>query len=476
MMVEASETTRKVRAARKPRSFDEVWQELAYKDLYTLQVHIVTGLALSTKIDPEDLNIDPSILDGFSGGYRARFSQKLKDARSKLSNSQKALYKEHTVYAGGFRFIEESSLPAAMADLEKMLDQADELRQEIIDAYDQELELYQETIRQNLEQAIPDDEPLRDDTIRNTLIRYTDAFPERDKFDQCLQVNLEGPNRLKNLAQSLKDDAQSTEESNRQLSAKLQAEQLKAKEKASELMLQSLGNALTIANQQASNEGLTIVAEYLDRVTARGAEKTTRDAAAIAALTDRLKTLAAHNPLLNPMVEAVGNMSTAIEKASKSKGKKVDIGPALEEFRETISQGLLQDKSEGAQTLRASLNLTNTYNNLKAKLERLQKNPDTSEIESLESQVNTTLSVFTFRKTELTKLLRKAKRKLENDTASTALTPNEHPESLPEDGNVIAPNQQSRDSEDTGMPINMVSDTGTPETSNDGEYGSDVGF
>ena len=54
-------------------SVEDIWDTLADRDLYRLSIEIDSGLRLSTRLDAEDLGLDPHVVDVLAGGYRKAF-------------------------------------------------------------------------------------------------------------------------------------------------------------------------------------------------------------------------------------------------------------------------------------------------------------------------------------------------------------------------------------------------------------------
>lgn len=58
----------------------DIWEKLSDRDLFRLSFDICPNLRLSTRLNHEDLGLDPEIVGELAGGYQKNFSDRLKQA------------------------------------------------------------------------------------------------------------------------------------------------------------------------------------------------------------------------------------------------------------------------------------------------------------------------------------------------------------------------------------------------------------
>lgn len=136
-------------------TIEDIWDTLADRDLYRLSIEIDSGLRLSTRLEAEDLGLDPHVVDALAGGYRKVFSEEFGKARNVLSGLQKKFNKQYSIYVKPFRFIDGSLINDAIDFTEQVKQEAAFLRQGLIDTYEDHLRTFLVELDRKLNETIP---------------------------------------------------------------------------------------------------------------------------------------------------------------------------------------------------------------------------------------------------------------------------------------------------------------------------------
>ncbi len=124
----------------------------------------------------------------------------MRDAANKLQARQKIIYNRYTVLSEPFRLVHESTLPKALEAIEEMILEADTLRDEILEAYEEEYTGFLEWAYQVLTEAA-----LEQTEISAALRHYAEAYPTKADLQQnSLRVLVEGPIKVPSLLEDAK--------------------------------------------------------------------------------------------------------------------------------------------------------------------------------------------------------------------------------------------------------------------------------
>jgi hypothetical protein len=387
-------------------SVEDIWDTLADRDLYRLSVEIDSGLRLSTRLEAEDLGLDPSVVDALAGGYRKVFSEEFGKARNVLSGLQKKFNKQFSIYVKPFRFIDGSLINDAVDFAQEIKGEAASLRQGLVDTYENQLRTFLVELNRKLNETIPG----KNKQIERALIHYAQEFPSLDDFSGSLQVIIDGPVQLTSLKNKLKADAdlQADLAKKKRLTAKQQqeAQEIQERIKASQLMLNGIAQAVQQSRVACLDEGWELMADLVDRFGASPDGKLThKDEAAIASIFKRLELLEKHNP----------EISTYRHEARKLHEVMLDTPTpevaqdAYDQFSSFLASQSKAASGEGAEKLQNALRFANDYKDLVATLEKLIETPDPDTLAELEAgQLANIETTLTRRMANLKRLSRKA--------------------------------------------------------------------
>ena len=400
----------------------KAWQRLADEPLYILEVEIYTGVKQTLGLADEDLGLDPGLVEGLIGGYRTEVSKRLNRARNKLIGAQKKFYNQLTVYAAPFRFVLEETLPAALEHIAAMSAQAETLRQELTEDYEEQVAACLTDLNTRLEQAIPyeggsanaPDEPHRNRRIERSLMRYAGEFPDLADFKDSLQIVVKGPIKLNSLSAQLKaDKALQTELAQQEKSAaqtELETKRLQTQQEAERLLQRNLLQAFQASKTASLEEGYGLIGQFLARTDTRTAgELTERDNDALALLFDRLNILAQHNDKLQPLVEEARKLRELYGQPDPDIG---EVTTAVENFQAFLLAQASQDSAntQGLQKLTRSLAFSSDYKALTTELTQLATHPDATRLDELEGKIQSDLDVLQLRQRRLKKLFTQAQK------------------------------------------------------------------
>ncbi|ABW33379.1 hypothetical protein [Acaryochloris marina] len=291
-------------------SVEDIWDTLADRDLYRLSIEIDSGLRLSTRLDAEDLGLDPHVVDELAGGYRKAFSEAFTKARNQLSGLQKKFNKKFTIYVKPFRFIDGSIINDAVDFAQEIKKEAASLRQGLVDTYTDQLKTFLVELEQKLNETIPG----KKKQIEKALIYYAGEFPSIDDFSGSLQVIIDGPVQLTSLKNKLKADADLQAElaQKKRLTAKQkkEAQEIQERIKTSQLMLNGIAQAVQQSRVACLDEGWELLADLIDRFGASPDGKlTSKDQSAINSTFSRLELLEKHNPEISKHLDQRGHLN-----------------------------------------------------------------------------------------------------------------------------------------------------------------------
>lgn len=387
-------------------SVEDIWDTLADRDLYRLNIEIDSGLRLSTRLDAVDLGLDPHVVDELAGGYRKVFSEEFGKARNQLSGLQKKFNKQFTIYVKPFRFIDGSVINDAVDFAQEIKKEAASLRQGLIDTYEDQLKIFLVDLDRKLNETIPGQER----QIEKALIHYAQEFPSVDDFSSSLQVIIDGPVQLTSLKDKLKADADLQAElaKKKRLTAKQQqqAQAIQERIKTSQLMLNGIAQAVQQSRVACLDEGWQLLADLIDRFGASPDGKLTRkDQSAIASTFSRLELLEKHNPEISKHLAEARKLHEVMQGNPTPEAAQ----DAYDKFSAFLAKQSQSASGEGAEKLQQSLRFANDYKQLVNKLEKLIETPDAKTLAELESgQLANIETTLTRRVANLKRLTRKA--------------------------------------------------------------------
>ncbi len=400
------------------------WQLMKDKILYKLEV-TVKGGRMSMKLDPAHIGLSPEVITELSqiatGGYSARISKLHKEAMTKLQSMQKQLYQRFTMFAEPFRFIVDTDLPAAVAELEKIKEEAERYRKALHDSYENELRGFLESVAQVVGKTGLD-QPTSDAALQY----YAAQYPSRDEFtSQSLQLVVEGPTRLNSLVDQINKDAELAKKEAERLGAELDAAQkeeqlaearsrIAEKEKAWEAIQRSqleygelLMKAVGSAQEKATDEAYARVADIVDRcgILEPGkldghVQKSWEGAF------NRLETLASFDPRIKEMVDR----ARKIRELFSLESPQPVIDQHMGEFHEYLRSMVEGARGEGAQKLMNCLTLDREYKEITEHLIALEQSPDPDKLRAVQGKCEALSQFFRYRQKTLEKGFDQAKK------------------------------------------------------------------
>lgn len=387
-------------------SIKDIWDTLADRNLYRLSIEIDSVIRLSTRLEAEDLGLDPYVVDVLAGGYRKVFSEEFKKAHNVLSGLQKKFNKQYSIYVKPFRFIDGSLINDAIEFTEQVKLEAASLRQGLVDTYEDQLETFLIELDQKLNETIPGQKK----RIEKALIHYAQEFPSIDDFSGSLQVIIDGPVQLTSLKNKLKADADLQQElaNKKKLTAKQkqEAQEIQERIKTSQLMLNGIAQAVQQSRVSCLDEGWELMADLIDRFGASPDGKLTRkDQSAISSTFQRLELLQKHNPEISKHLAEARKLHEVILKNPTPE----EAQDAYDKFSAFLAKQSKSASGEGAEKLQKSLRFANDYKELVDSLEKLIETPDADRLAELEAgQLANIETTLTRRVANLRRLSRKA--------------------------------------------------------------------
>lgn len=405
----------------KAHAFD--WQMMKDKVLYTLEI-TVKGGRMSMKLDPAHIGLSPDVITELSqiatGGYSARISKLHKEAMTKLQSMQKQLYQRYTMFAEPFRFIVDKDLPSAVAELEKIKEEAERYRKALHDSYENELRGFLESVAQVVGKAG------LDDATRDAALQYYAAqYPSRDDFtNQSLQLIIEGPTRLNSIVDQISKDAELAKKEAKRLNAELEAAQredpgearsdIAEKEKAWEAIQRSqleygelLARAVGTAQDKATDEAYASVADIVDRCAVLEPGKLDGHVQkSWEGAFNRLQTLASFDPRIKEMVERAAKIRELFTLESPQDV----IDQHMGEFHEFLKSMVQGARGEGAQKLLNCLTLDREYKEITEYLTAIEKSPDPEKLQAVQGKCEALSQFFRYRQKTLEKGFNQAKK------------------------------------------------------------------
>ena len=368
-----------------PRLFkkQQEWNMLKTQPLYLLSLTVKVGMQ-SIKLEGDHLGISKEVMDlledSAKGGYRASTSQRIKDAANKLQARQKIIYNQFTVLSEPFRLVHEASLPEALGAIEEMIVTADQLRQEIVFAYEEEFTAFLSWAYQVLRQA-----NLESAVLKSALTSYADHYPTQEDFRQCLQVVVEGPIKIPSLIEDTQTQVIQAKEQAAATVVKQELEKLNIIRRSQETLEQTLLSTLYDAQTRSRDEAYDKLAELLESFTISGEAATSRTGQKWIALQNRLHTLAQFDTSLSPIVQ----QTAQIEQMLLSKEPDLhNVQVLLDNFRAILIEQIKKESSgAGVAHLAKALAFDFDYNELLKQLDAIADTPSPEEFQKLKGKL-----------------------------------------------------------------------------------------
>ncbi len=403
----------KIKKKRRP------WDKLRDQPVYLLSMTVKVG-AQSLKLEGMHLGINEQVMqlleDAALGGYRATVSQKLKDAAHKLQARQKIIYNQYTVLSEPFRLVHEASLPDALKAIEEMQEEANTLRQDIIDAYEEEFTKFLHWAHQVLTQA-----NLESTLIETALTQYADAYPTQEDFQECLRVIVEGPVKIPSLIEDAREQAEQTKQRSSEEATQLERQKLALLSRSQETLQQTLLSTLYDAQTRSTDEAYGKLAELLESFAVNFEDATSRTGQKWATLQSRLEVLSQYDPKLEPIVQ----QTSQIQSLLLSDNPNLDeVQTLMENFRSMLKERLKQDSSSaGAAQLAKALAFDTEYGELLKQLSAIAEVPDPEKLHQLKGKLATIDTLLNIRSKSLKEKWRQAENAVRKKAGFSPLEP-----------------------------------------------------
>lgn len=376
------------------------WAKLAHEPIYLLKLTVKVG-AQSLRLDGSHLGINETVLrlleDTASGGYAAKISKRLKDAANKLQARQKIIYNRYTVLSEPFRLVHESSLPKALEAIEEMLTEADTLREEILEAYEEEYASFLQWAYLVLSEAA-----LELDEIESALRQYAEAYPTKEDLQEnSLRVLVEGPVKIPSLIEESKREAELAQQQAAQEAVEVERQKLRVLQRSQETLQQTLLSTLYDVQVRSRDEAHSKLAQLLESFSLDGPDATSRTGQKWDTLISRLEVLAQYDPNLEPIVKSAGQ----IQRLYLSEKPNLEtVQRLLEDFRAFLKERVSQDATgAGSANLTKALALDSGYSDLLLQLDAIATCPDPEQLRELKGKLASMENLFKFRTKDLQK-------------------------------------------------------------------------
>lgn len=374
--------------------------QLATEPLYLLKLNVKVGIQ-TLKLEGQHLGIEDRVMnllqENAGGGYRAKLGAKLKNAASKLQARQKIIYNRYTVISEPFRLIHESSLPQALAEIEEMKQQADTLRQELLESYPEEYRMFLEWVESILKAANLDAQD-----ISNALAAYAASYPTPDEIERkSLQILVEGPIKIPSLLEESKHRAQEAENRAKITQEQLEKQKLSLLARSQEQLEQTLIASLYDAKVRSQDEANSKLGELLVSYRTKGQDATSRTEQKWDTLTQRLEVLAQYDKTLLPLIDKAKLLQDIYLDPSPNLSL---LAAELDDFRRLLkNRAKEQNNSGGLADLTKALALDEGYAELLGNLDEIASNPDPAKLRELKGKLASIEGLFKFRVKDLEK-------------------------------------------------------------------------
>lgn len=377
------------------------WFRLANAPIYLLKLTVKVG-PQSLKLDGSHLGIADNVLQllesAAGGGYAAKISQRLRDAANKLQARQKIIYNRYTVSSEPFRMVHESALPQAMAAVEEMLAEANVLRTEMLEAYEEEYTAFLEWVYQVLAAAA-----LEPDEVETALRQYADAYPSKEELQiNSLHVVVEGPIKIPSLLERSQQEAELAQQQAASVATEVEREKLKLLQRAQETLQQTLLSTLYDAQIRSRDEASAKLAQLLESFNLEGADATSRTGQKWETLISRLQVLTQYDPNLEAVVSKAHQLGQLYLTDSPNLET---VQVLLDDFRAMLKERIQQQDSTGAgiANLTKALALDAGYSELLEQLEVIALCPDPEQLRQIKGKLASMENLFKFRTKDLQK-------------------------------------------------------------------------
>jgi hypothetical protein len=346
------------------------------------------------------LGINDSVLrlleESASGGYRAKIGSRLKDAANKLQARQKIIYNRYTILCEPFRLIHESVLLKALSAIEEAIVEADRLRQEIIDAYEEEYTAFLEWANLVLVEA-----NLEPDVIEAALIQYADIYPSKeDILEKALQILVERPVKIPSLIEESQIQARQNQQKAELQERENERQKLMLLQRSQDTLQQTLLSTLYDAQVRSKDEANAKLAELLESFRLKGENASDRTGQKWTTIIDRLQVLTQYENNLQPFVEKAQQLQQLY--LERSPNLEI-LSQHLEDFRLMLKERVKQQHSNsaGLADLTKALALDEGYSELLSSLDEISLNPNPEKLHELKGKLASMSNLFKFRTKDL---------------------------------------------------------------------------
>lgn len=359
------------------------WDKLRNQPVYLLSMTVQVG-AQSLLLEGLHLGINSQVMklleDAAKGGYRANISQKLKDAAHKLQARQKTIYSRYTVLSEPFRLVHEASLPEALKAIEEMQQEAEQLRLEIVDSYQEEYTAFLVWAHQVLTQA-----NLEGAAIEAALTQYADAYPTQEDFQECLQVVVEGPVKIPSLIEDAQIQAEEARKQATEEAAKREREKLALLRRSQEALEQTLLSTLYDAQTRSRDEAYGKLASLLESFALSGEDATQRTGQKWTTLQNRLEVLAQYDPNLEPIVQRTGQIQSLLLSDNPNLN---EVQTLMDDFRVMLKERVKKESNgAGVAQLAKALAFDAEYSDLLKQLDAIAEVPHPEKLRQLKGRL-----------------------------------------------------------------------------------------
>lgn len=368
------------------------------ENVFLLHCSISANVRQSTQIKFDDLKLPKSVVETLEKqqavSVRPNLSGKLKEYLCALRIMQRKLYDSCTIHRGDVHFLHADYFNEAVALINDIKDQARSYNEVLKSLWTEEFEKWSTTVNGFLE-------PLFEDEVELKMAKeaYLKLFPTKAEFEAPIEVFVVGPNPIN-------------------LEVATSAGEFEHKEILCAAAVNT-AEVLKAAQDSAADRALEKASELLDdldvRITAKVGDRQTGSAKRRGSwqiTAEQLKLISAHckgfdnlSSLTDELLECGRDLNAPLVRDKKiAYAKYEEVKAKIREELEAIVKR--RDSSEGLETLKKSLALSNSYKSL---LTRIQDADSDEQLETLEAEINTELDIYAQRSKHLQKLFEQRK-------------------------------------------------------------------
>ena len=363
------------------------------ENVFLLHCSISANVRQSTQIKFDDLKLPKSVVETLEKqqavSVRPNLSGKLKEYLCALRIMQRKLYDSCTIHRGDVHFLHADYFNEAVSLINDIKEEARSYNEILKSLWTEEFEKWSDTVNGFLE-------PLFEDEIELKMAKeaYLKLFPTKAEFEAPIEVFVVGPNPINlEVATSAGTDLQQEILCTAAVNT---AEVLKAAQAS------AADRALEKASELLDDLDVRITAKVGDRQTGSSKRRGSWQITA-----EQLKLISAHcegfdnlSSLTNELLDCGKQLNAPLLKDKRvAYARYEEVKTKLRDELELIVKR--RDSSEGLETLKKSLALSNSYRSL---LTKIQEADSKEQLEALEEEIDTELDIYAQRSKHLQKL------------------------------------------------------------------------